>query len=84
MLKKATRELTGRVLSPKGQPVAGARVSIHDFGGPETTTDADGRFRLRAVPHTANFALVDAADYEIAHKELAAGTSEVTITLSAE
>jgi protocatechuate 3,4-dioxygenase beta subunit len=84
VLKKATRELTGRVLSPKGQPVAGARVSIHDFGGPETTTDADGRFRLRAVPHTANFALVDAADYEIAHKELAAGTSEVTITLSAE
>jgi uncharacterized GH25 family protein len=84
VLKKATRELTGRVLSPKGQPVASARVSIHDFGQAETTTDADGRFRLRAVPEMAKFLIIDAPDYEIAYQDLAAETSEVTVRLSAQ
>jgi hypothetical protein len=50
VLKNAARQLTGRVLNPKGEPVAGARVSIHDFGRVETTTDADGRLPLSCHP----------------------------------
>jgi beta-lactamase regulating signal transducer with metallopeptidase domain/protocatechuate 3,4-dioxygenase beta subunit/3-methyladenine DNA glycosylase Mpg len=84
VLKKATREVTGRVLSPKGQPVAGARVSIHDLGPVETATDVAGRFHLRAVPEKAKRLIVDAPDFEIAYKELAVGESELTVRLTAE
>src|SRR5262249_52030665 len=53
VLKKATRELTGRVVNPSDQPIAGARVAVQDFcGDVETVTGPDGRFRLHAVPET--------------------------------
>lgn len=50
--------LTGRVLDPDGQAIAGAEVAaaftrsraIFSFGGASTTTDAEGRFRLEKVP----------------------------------
>jgi hypothetical protein len=84
VLKEARRELTGQVLSPKGQPVAGAHVSVHDLGTVETTTDANGRFHFHAMPEMARVLIVDAQDYEIAEKELAAGMRDITIRLSAE
>jgi hypothetical protein len=47
------RLVTGIVTGPDGAPIAGALVrwGIHQFDGlPETTTDAEGRFRLARVP----------------------------------
>src|SRR5262249_34107517 len=49
-LRKATRRLSGQILTSTGQPIVGARVFVHDFARPETTTDAAGRFQLQAVP----------------------------------
>src|SRR5207245_1180482 len=61
VLKKAARELTGQVVNDQGQPVANARVTIHDFGlgRGETVTDAVGHFRLRAVPERDAVVIVD-------------------------
>jgi len=84
VLKKATRGLTGQVLCPKGQPVVGARVFVHDLAPIETTTDANGRFHLQAVPEMAKALMVDAQDYETAEKEITAGMREITIRLPAE
>ena len=39
--------IEGRVLDSGGRPVAGARVAV---GSGATRTDADGRFRLEALP----------------------------------
>jgi hypothetical protein len=49
-LARSTRALAGRVVDPEGHPIRGASLRIHDFGGPQTTSDESGRFRLSAVP----------------------------------
>ena len=50
-LRKATRQLKGRVVNADGQPIAGATVFVHDFAQQQTTTDANGRFQLDGVPN---------------------------------
>lgn len=48
--------VAGRVIDQRGDPVAGAKIDTAPttghrlFGRPPTTTDADGRFRIRRLP----------------------------------
>lgn len=49
--QKVSTDLTGTVIGPDGEPIAGARVALHDFEFPDgqrdvTTTDAAGRFEV--------------------------------------
>ena len=42
-------QLTGTVVDLSNRPVAGAKVTLHDGGGPVATTDAHGQFMLKNV-----------------------------------
>jgi beta-lactamase regulating signal transducer with metallopeptidase domain/uncharacterized GH25 family protein len=80
LLKKSKRDLVGKVLNDKSEPVAGASVRIFDFDHAETTTDSEGRFLLRGVPETETFAVVASApEYERNFREVKSGDKEVTI-----
>lgn len=53
MTAQTTGGLQGRVLDPKGHPVAAARVTVSGSGlqgGRTTTTDADGTYRFGLLP----------------------------------
>ena len=50
-LGKSDRKLTGRVVTKDNQPVHDARVVIHNFSQPSTTTNSTGRFELSSIPH---------------------------------
>ncbi|HYV36317.1 MAG TPA: M56 family metallopeptidase [Gemmataceae bacterium] len=84
VLKKSTRELTGVVVNTENKPVAGARVKIPDVAPVETTTDATGRFQLRAIPEGTVLLIVDSPDYEIAYESVPPGKTEVRIILERE
>jgi beta-lactamase regulating signal transducer with metallopeptidase domain/protocatechuate 3,4-dioxygenase beta subunit len=84
VLKPATGEIAGRLIDPTGQPVAGAKVWIPGFGRIDTTSSADGRFRLRGLAETETWIMVDAADYEEYSQSVAVGSKDVTIRLSPE
>jgi protocatechuate 3,4-dioxygenase beta subunit len=61
-------EVTGRTVDAAGKPVAGAYVAAVGFSGDGTfdwsgsTTDADGRYRLRGLRHEVEHALIARAD----------------------
>jgi hypothetical protein len=85
VLKKSTRELTGKVVNDKNQPVPGARVFVRDIAPAETVTDAEGRFRLAAVPEGEIVVAVDGLDYEMPFGQpVAADVKEVTLRLVRE
>lgn len=50
VLDELRRKLTGRVLDPAGQPLAGATVRVLGVADREATTDADGAFTLEKLP----------------------------------
>lgn len=52
--------LEGRVVTPEGRGLAGARVQV---GGTEARTDAEGRFLLEAVPRRNALLSVEAEGY---------------------
>lgn len=77
--------LTGRVLDPDGQAIAGAEVAAAftrsraiSFGGLPTTTDAEGRFRLEKVPLGVVDVWAVAADF-VASSQRVHVTAESTV-----
>lgn len=54
--------VTGRIMSPYGQPVSGATVSL---GGRSAVTGTDGRFTIRDVTPTTLTLTVSAAYYRL-------------------
>lgn len=50
-LTAATGELSGVVVDEQGRPVADAVVSANDIVSTQTSTDAQGRFRLQQLPN---------------------------------
>jgi hypothetical protein len=82
VLRKSTREIRGRVVDVEGRAIAGARVWVHDFSRPETTTDTDGRFTLTAVPAGELVLIAAAAGYDDASKAFSVEKAgELTMTL---
>lgn len=49
-LEPAVMQVTGRLMDPDNQPVAGARISITSLGRSEAESDSQGRFLLSSVP----------------------------------
>jgi hypothetical protein len=83
--------LQGRVLSPTGQPLAGARVSLvepqammPDFFGQDASTDGDGYYRLdQLAPGTRNFR-AEHEGYRKTVRELEVRAGENTLDFSLE
>ncbi len=48
-IRRGSAQLTGRIIGPGGQPVANARVTVHE-AGLEVNSNADGRFALLDLP----------------------------------
>lgn len=79
-LSPAIGELSGRVVDDEGRPVPGAIVYVLDLGRAETTTDAQGRFRLQKVPNRAIWLRVQAERGEWA-KEVTPGARDLEVKL---
>ncbi|MES1243960.1 MAG: carboxypeptidase regulatory-like domain-containing protein [Acidobacteriota bacterium] len=81
----------GRVLSPSGKPVAGARVEMADEGGrgffwmqDSGTTDGDGRYRLEGIPPGSRSFQASHPDYRRTVRDLEVRSGENTLDLSLE
>ena len=48
-IRRGSAQLTGRIIGPGGQPVANARVAVHE-AGLEVTSNSDGRFAMLNLP----------------------------------
>ncbi|HEV3300324.1 MAG TPA: carboxypeptidase regulatory-like domain-containing protein [Planctomycetaceae bacterium] len=85
-LARSTRTLSGRVVDADGHPIRGASLRIHDFGGPQTTSDESGRFRLSAVPDGKLLLVAMAYGYQDGHKTITTedASREVVVKLPAE
>jgi hypothetical protein len=82
-LLKATRELSGRIVGKDEKPLSGARIFVHDFSRPETTSDDAGRFRLRGVPDGELLVVASAPGYDRGTKMVSveAAAQEVVLPL---
>lgn len=78
-LEKATRTVTGRVLDHQNRPVRGARVFHSYLSKVETTTDAEGHFRLAGVPGGVVHLVVVADDHEPHYQPVTGDTAEVKL-----
>jgi RNA polymerase sigma factor (sigma-70 family) len=80
---RALRTLAGFVRDRQGQGVAGARVFVPSHG-PETTTDARGRFALTGVGAEKTFVLVNRPGFRFQGWTVdpAAQTGELTLALA--
>jgi protocatechuate 3,4-dioxygenase beta subunit len=80
----------GRVLSPSGQPLAGAEVGVvqpshgFGFGFGAATTDGDGRYRLEGVAPGTRSVQAEHKSYRRAIKELDVRLGENTLDLRLE
>ncbi len=82
--------ISGRVLGPNGEPIAGATVKRlpgsmgpvpPDRDSPSATTDSSGHFELREVPEGPCRLMARAASFADAEVSASAGDSDVLITL---
>ncbi len=81
-----TRTLAGRVVDAKGNPVAGATV-FQSGDAPartETTSDAGGQFSLPGVAEASTFMFARAKGFRFAGREVKAGITDLTLTLTRE
>ncbi|MBB4639521.1 SusC/RagA family TonB-linked outer membrane protein [Longimicrobium terrae] len=82
---QGTSQVTGRVTSSEGEPLAGARVEV--VGTPTgAVTTADGRYRLTTVPgsHTLRASLLGHAPSQQTVTTTAGGTTTADFRLSAQ
>lgn len=75
------RGVSGRVVDRRGGPIAGAEV-LSWIGGPSTTTDAEGRFRLDGLMPDQPFVIVHRDGFRIDGRLLEPGEDRVEITLA--
>jgi hypothetical protein len=71
-LVPATRSIQGQVVDEDKQPLANARVRVHDFSRRETKTDTSGRFVLAEVPAGDLILVAVAAGYDDIAKRFSA------------
>ena len=81
-----TRTLAGRVVDAKGNPIAGATV-FQSGDAPartETTSDTQGQFSLPGVAEASTFVFARAKGFRFAGRDVKAGITDLTLTLTHE
>jgi hypothetical protein len=79
---KGTRSIAGRVVSPTGEPIAGASVGSSDANGAFATTDGQGVFELQAVGDGPLAIFATAPGYAAKHRRgVSPDTRNVTLEL---
>lgn len=84
-LQLADSYVDGIILDPKGNPVAGAKISVVDVdGGITTTTYKNGKFHLNNVPRRFTTLSVVAPEHRQATVTIPSGTDGNTIIVKSD
>jgi hypothetical protein len=84
IIVRPLRTISGRVVDRHGSPVAGVRI-FEPAGGPSTTTDEAGRFKLERARSGRWFVLAHRTGFRFQGRLLDAGATEpIELTLSRE
>jgi TonB-linked SusC/RagA family outer membrane protein len=76
------RDITGAIVDPSGAPITGATVTVQGTATPMTAqTDANGAFKIAAVPQTNLTMTVTADGYEPQQVEVIGGKTALQLQL---